>query len=63
MTSMGSKASKDGIYITEMNDLNLSFEEKEARQEIQESINNEGVNNVVPSEDNEIKDRKEGGQS
>ena len=63
MTSMGSKASKDGIYITEMNDLNLSFEEKEARQEIQESINNEGVNNVVPSEDNEIKDRKEDGQS
>ena len=39
ITSMGSKASKDGIYITEMNDLNLSFEEKEAREELRESEN------------------------
>ena len=49
ITSMGSKASKDGIYITEMNDLNLSFEEKEAREEMKESEENE-ANEIIPKE-------------
>ena len=43
ITSMGSKASKDGIYVTEMSDLNLSFDEKNAREKLRESENNEVI--------------------